>query len=339
VGWRSAALLAGQITGVAPDVAMALTPTWKALVFALGCGALVVFLVLTLPLLRKNPYARYWFTVMVLAAVPASTVVPLSKNLGFVAVGAFGLISCFVAGLADGEGWVPRWLGFRALAWTAAGLLVLAHGPIAALGRVAATQAAPQVFEALGRLGDIGDAPELGDRDVIVLNAPCQLALFASPFARQYRGQPVPRTLRSLLPGCTAFEVRRSDANTLVAQSSQPDIFSCGNLGPVHSAYAFNSTDRLMARQRFQKGERVSLEGLTVEVLETDGRGQPSRVAFHFTAALESLPARWLFFDWSSRSYRDFPLPPIGEHVRLAGPKPVRLPDLARQALRAQSGP
>ena len=38
-------------------------------------------------------------SVMLLAAIPAATVVPLGKNLGFVAVGAYGLIASFLASL------------------------------------------------------------------------------------------------------------------------------------------------------------------------------------------------------------------------------------------------
>jgi hypothetical protein len=58
-------------------------------------AALVVFL----PWVRRDKTAAFWFAVMVLAAIPAATVVPMSKNLGFVAVGAYGLIASFVAGL------------------------------------------------------------------------------------------------------------------------------------------------------------------------------------------------------------------------------------------------
>ena len=88
---RANGLLGGQLTGVPPEIAMALGPCWRiglAVFFALA-GAIVA--VVFLPLLRRDRIARFWATVMVLALVPAATVAPFSKNLGFVAMGA---LSC-----------------------------------------------------------------------------------------------------------------------------------------------------------------------------------------------------------------------------------------------------
>src|SRR6185369_4382814 len=101
---------------------------------------------------------------------PAATVVPLSKNLGFVAVGAYGLIASLLSGLFGAiaergvyaaspcdnsdrlntiqsitqEGTLkrrkrraPSLSGMAA--WSTAALLLLMHGPGALAGRVLAT--------------------------------------------------------------------------------------------------------------------------------------------------------------------------------------------------------
>ena len=96
---RAMVLLGGQLTGVAPDFLVAVNPSLQPKVIAFYCVPVVVALVVFLPWVRRDKTAAFWFAVMMLAAIPAATVVPLSKNLGFVAVGAYGLIASFVAGL------------------------------------------------------------------------------------------------------------------------------------------------------------------------------------------------------------------------------------------------
>jgi hypothetical protein len=70
-----------------------------ALATALYGVPLVAALLVFAPWLRRDKTAAFWCAVMLLAAIPAATVVPLGKNLGFVAVGACGLITSFLAGL------------------------------------------------------------------------------------------------------------------------------------------------------------------------------------------------------------------------------------------------
>jgi K+-transporting ATPase A subunit len=98
-------------------------------------------LVVFFPWVRRDKTAAFWFAVMVLAVIPAATVMPLSKNLGFVAVGAYGLIASFVAGLITRR--LPEWLAYRILAWVACVLLILMHVPGAIAGRVAMVRAVP----------------------------------------------------------------------------------------------------------------------------------------------------------------------------------------------------
>ena len=135
---RAMVLLGGQLTSVAPEFLLAVNPLLQPKVIALFCVPVVAALVVFLPWLRRDKTAAFWFAVMVLAAIPAATVVPLSKNLGFVAVGAYGLIASFVAGLITRPSRLPELLAYRIPAWIACVLLILAHVPGAIAGRVAA---------------------------------------------------------------------------------------------------------------------------------------------------------------------------------------------------------
>jgi hypothetical protein len=321
---RAMVLLGGQLTGVAPDVLCALNPLLRQRVAALFCVTVVAALVVFLPWVRRDKTAAFWFAIMVLAAIPASTVVPISKNLGFVAVGAYGLIASFVAGLITRPSRLPKALAYRIPAWIACVLLILAHVPGAAAGRVAVVKVAPLLFNRMCLLSDLGDWPNIENENVIIINA-LPLALVHAPAYKAYHHQPLPKTLRALVPAGTSFDVQRTDDKTLVIQSKAPDIFFCDNVGPIHSAYACRTLNLLVGGPRCKKGDRYDLDGLTVEVLESDASDLPSRVAFRFDTSLDSPDFHWLRFDWQTRGYQPyqpFKIPAIGQSVTLSGPLP-----------------
>jgi len=335
---RAMVLLGGQFTGVAPDFLFALNPLLQPKVTAFYCVSAVAALVVFLPWVRRDKTAAFWFAVMMLAAIPAATVMPLSKNLGFVAVGAYGLIASFVAGLITRPSRLPEWLTYRILAWIACVLLILAHVPGAITGRVAAVEAAPFIFDGPNNLIDVGNSPDAENKNVIVVNAPCPLALLYAPSYKAYYHQPLPKTMRALVPGGTGFDVQRTDDKTLVIQSQAPDIFSCDNVGPIHGAYVFRAGNLLLGKPRCKKGDRYDLGGLTVEVLESDASDLPSRVAFRFDTSLDSPDFHWLQYDRRTQSYQPFQIPAIGQSVTLSGPRYVTLAKFLRQTFSLSRG-
>ena len=60
---------------------------------------------------------------------------PLSKNLGFVAVGAYGLMARFIAVLVAGPNGLPDRCNYRIPAWAACVVLLVMHVPAAIAGR------------------------------------------------------------------------------------------------------------------------------------------------------------------------------------------------------------
>jgi hypothetical protein len=331
---RALVLLGGQLTQLAPDLMLAVKPSWQATATVL-CGVVVIAaLAVFAPWLRRDKIAAFWCVVMLLSAIPAATVVPLGKNLGFVAVGAYGLIASFVAGLVsrpdldkvgdevgDKVRDKVRSFSYRVLAWGTAALLLLAHGPGALAGRLVVTTGLAPGFQALNRVLHIGNPPGVENQDVIVINSPSMLMLAYVPFDKAYSHQPVPRTVRTLVPGCTSFEVERSDDKTLVIQPKGPDIFACDDFGPFHKFYAVRFSNMFLGELGFKQGERLERGNATVEILELDTAGLPSRVAFHFKAPLDSPTFHWLQFDFPTRSYEPFPVPPIGRRVTVSGPE------------------
>jgi hypothetical protein len=322
---RAMVLLSGQLTGVAPEVLGAVNPVLQPKVVAFFCVPAVAALLVFLPWVRRDKTAAFWFAVMVLATIPAATVVPMSKNLGFVAVGTYGLIASFVAGLITRR--LPEWLAYRILASIACVLLILAHVPGAIAGRVVAVKANAYVIDCANRLGDVGDWPNIENENVIIVNPPLPLAVGFAPFNKAYHHQPLPRTLRALVPGLTSFDVQRTDDKTLVIQSQAPDIFFCDDVGPIVGRYAIGAGNLLAFGPKCKKGDRYDLDGLTVEVLEVDASDLPSRVAFRFNTSLDSPDFHWLRFDLQAAKcepyqppYQPFKIPAIGQSVTLPAP-------------------
>jgi len=132
--------------------------------------------------------------------------------------------------------------------------------------------------------------------------------------------------MRTLVPGCTSFDVERTDDQTLVIQSQAPDMFSCDNVGPIRGAYACRAFNLLIGKPRCKKGDRYDLGGLTVEVLEVDASDLPSRVAFRFNTSLDSPDFHWLRFDVQMalafrQPYQPFKIPATGQSVTLPAPR------------------
>jgi len=153
---RTIVLLGAQISGIAPELLLAIKPSLQPAATAFYGLLFAVALVVFLPCLRRDKIAAFWFAVMVLAAIPAATVLPLSKNLGFVAVGPYGLIASFISGLASLPPRLPERLRYRIPAWTVCVLLLLAHVPGAIAGRILTVVSLEDVFKRLPYFFNVG---------------------------------------------------------------------------------------------------------------------------------------------------------------------------------------
>src|SRR6185436_7180525 len=162
-------LLGGQLIGIPPETALAMNAEAQGILATIfGCFTLVCLVVMT-PVLRRDPAARFWGVVMVLAVVPAATVVPLSKNLAFVATGAFGIIASFFVNLSAPQqrAGMPSW--FRILSWCVACWLFAAHIPGALAARAVLAAVSPRIPAVAKQACAIQESPELGDKDVVAI--------------------------------------------------------------------------------------------------------------------------------------------------------------------------
>ncbi|MGA2787321.1 MAG: hypothetical protein ABSF60_07315 [Verrucomicrobiota bacterium] len=318
---RAMVLLGGQIAGVAPDLLFAIKPSLHPTIIALYGVPVVAALMVFLPWVRRDKTAAFWLAVALLAVIPAATVAPLSKNLGFVAVGVYGLMASFIAALVTRPDPLPERLTYRIPAWIACGLLLLLHIPAAIAGRVLTAEVIASGSRDMRSFINLDKSLDVENKNVIVVNAPCAITLAYMPFYKAYYHQPLPRTLRTLVPGCTSFDVQRTDEQTLVIQSRASDIFTCDDVGSAHIAYVFSACNVAVGVPKSQKGDRHDFDGLTVEVLEANAADVATCVAFRFDTSLDAPDFHWVRFDWRTFSYQPFVVPAIGQSVTLAGPQ------------------
>ncbi len=315
---RAIGLLGGQLTGVPPEIAVALSTTGQILLALFFAGCSLLCAVVFLPVIRRDTAGRFWAVVTVLALVPAATVAPLSKNLGFVALGAFGVIASFLVRFAAREERVAMPRPLQMLSWGVVVCLVLAHIPGALAGRFELAVRTQHLPAKMALASAFRHCPELGGKVVVALNDP---SIMLVPFDRAYRGQPLPRNIQLLVPGTIGFEVYRQDPTTLVLKAKDADLFDARAAGLMHASYALkNAMGYLTGGRTWKVGDRVARGGFLAEVLELSPRGAPRTLAFHFDKPLESPEMVWVYLDWGSLTSLPFKLPRVGEAVEVGGP-------------------
>ena len=318
---RMNGLLGGQLTGLPPELPLAFNAKWQMILALAFAGVSLICAMVFWPVIRRDTVARFWAVVTLLALVPAGTVAPLSKNLGFIAVGSFGVMASFLVSFANRSERAALPALLRAISWCVAICLITAHVAGAIAGRIALGLGSPFVPKFSALACDYGHSLEIGDRDIVVINDPTILTLMV-PFYRAYRGEPLPKSTRILMPGSVPFEVSRPDATTLILKAKELDLFDCPEIGPFHACYGCKSAnDFLFGGLTWKADDLVTRKAFVAEILEVSPRGAPRSVAFHFPKPLESGQTVWLYFNWKQGAHRPFALPRIGETVTIAGPR------------------
>jgi hypothetical protein len=324
------AVIAGQLSGLPPDIMLGFNSQLCSIIFIFYAIFIAVALLVFLPIILRDTTARFWFLVFVFAAIPVASA-PSGKNFGFVAIGAFGFLAVFAAGLIKNLSWLPASKAYRGLAWILCITLLAVHIPFAIVSRFVAPKVAPAIISSLANAAGCKNLSLSGDRRVVIVNAPCQLSTIMIPFNIAFDDKPIPKSIRALASAYTALEIERTDEKTLVIRSKEDNFFTSNQDSPLHFSHVFAIFDKLCCNSRmFEENRRFVLEGMTVDVLDLDDSGLPREITFTFDAPLEDKEFRWLQFNWRTFSYEPFILPAPGETVRTPGPPVVRFRNAVR---------
>jgi len=328
VAKRAPVLLSGQ-WGWQPAEMFSLFSDYARRWNLLTAGAfLLLLLIVFLPLLRKNRVALFWFTGMMLCILPICATSPMSRNLLFTAIGAFGLAAQFIGGLFLKESWVPKTRHWLVPAWIVCVTLLFIHIVITAGTRVIVPKRISSVFNIFYSTVDVGSQPDIENKTVVVVNAPHPFLFLGMPVLRAYEDKPLPERTRVLAPGFVPLEITRTGEQTLLLKAQAGNILSPDTSRKdlnLHFVYFYTELGSLFRPDDlpFHTGEQVELTGMSVEVIGVDEAGQPVEVQFRFAVSLDDPSLSWLQWNWKKSgfgSYSRFKVPAVGEKAYIEGP-------------------
>ncbi|MFN0252530.1 MAG: hypothetical protein ACKV2T_36975 [Kofleriaceae bacterium] len=251
-------------------------------------------------IVRRDPVARFWATGMVLAAVPIASTFPADRLLGFVSIGAMGLVAQLVAAaISDrtllGEGRARRIFGLVLAVMLVIVNLVLA--PPLLVGR-------SRSMVAVGRVLDRGEAgiprdADIATKTVIAVNPPSDALAGYIQYTRASRGQPRPAHLVWFATAATEVSIERTDDRTLRIAPRN---------GLLH--YEVDQMVRDPRTRPFTKGETYSVANITFEIVAETPDHRPLVMLARFAIPLDDPSLVWL--RWAGTTYAPYSPPAIG---------------------------
>ena len=327
VAQRGPLLLLGQFGWPDPVLYNLLAPTAATRFYLASLAFMVIAVLVFLPLLRRNRVARFWVLGSVLSVIPTCAMgIPSGRQLVFCGVGAMPLVVLFAAALARGENHSSGRVAWRLPAWIFAVALFALHG-LWSPYKMVATLTGPDTYQqSVERLNDFGPPPGAEDWRIVVINPPCVFYLVYYRSLRSFRGLGQPARLHTLAPGHRAVNLTRIDERSLevwpeggfALPGSDPEA----EAPSVHPVYLYAALDRTFRGAVFpmETGQRFDRPGFSAVVSTWDRDSQSLKATFYFDLALEDPSLVWIQWNWETRSYEPFHVPPIGESTRVPGP-------------------
>jgi hypothetical protein len=142
----------------------------------------------------------------------------------------------------------------------------------------------------------------VGERTLVVVNAPADGAVAYAPLQRAVQGTPRPRRLRLLASGVAEVRVSRLDAKTLRLRPADGFLRSEG--------------ERMMRglSRPFRPGDEIVLSGLRVRIGAVSADGRPEEADFLFDVPLDDPSLLWM--QWRGSTLSPYVPPPAGgSHV------------------------
>lgn len=296
---RGPILWLGQLLWPPADI-YALLPTDAArLMLGWALLVLVASLWALMPLLRRDPVARFWLLGTVGSMVPAAATSPHNRLLIFTSFGALALFAqlfaLYATELTRALSGLMRW-GKRFGVW-----LIVYRLLMSPLGLPFATVHIALTAPLQNAAAAVGD--EVAGRDVVFVTAPGYNVVRLVQLMKRIDQEPLPARVRTISNEPKPITLVRADARTLEV------TYTDGLLSPP--------SDDLHRDRRIPlpAGTRVSLSGFDVEVLEATPTGLAKRVRYTFDKPLED--PTFLFLQWDGRRFAPFQPPAVGGRVEV----------------------
>jgi hypothetical protein len=293
-------LLLGQFV-LPPAELSPIYQSWMSfIVWSSGVFFLILLCIALIPLMKQNRITRFWAAGFILSLVPASLILPHSRQLLLSSVGAMAIVSQLWHFYYAESMSAPKSItGLTSRSITALILLVhLWFSPIALPFTTCSIALTAPMHEAADVLGSI-----IADRDIVFVTMPDFIAVKLTQLRKRIDRQPLPRRWRTLSAGPEQVTAYRTASDTLTL-----DIPGGMLKGPLTTLFRDS-------RLRMTVSEQVVLQGLEITVLAITHDGRARRVAFRFDESIDS--PRFLFYIWAHNTLVPFTPPPVGRSVAL----------------------
>ena len=287
---RIALLLAGQGMRLVSDIyemlPLDIQPLY--LLAAISCCALMFWF--AWPSLREQRALCFFGTGALLSAVPMGSTQPSDRLLTLIGVGVLPVLAGAIHAGFHSTGLRQRLAGMFSVLHLVIAPLFL---PIASLGAAAMTSVI------LGAESSLGDDPRLREQSVIALVVPDSIFMSYIQVIRTVKDKPRPRHLYWLASTEAEVKIERRAAHVL-------------RLTPARGFFDRRSEARTPLHP-FQRGDRVELTELTIEIVELTQDGRPAVCDFVFKSPLDA--AKYDLRSWHDGRLESVPLMPIGATV------------------------
>jgi hypothetical protein len=266
------------------------------LVLALAVSAL--FACALVRVCRQRADIRFWTMGSMLSLLPMCATFPHDRMLLAPGIGAMAVIAAMLE-----LGWARRGRVGPAIGAGALAAVHLALAPaLLPLRALAVGQFSGLLWQANQTL-PLPVAGDLRASTLILLNPPLDPFAAYLPVYREAAGLSRPGQQLWLATGASDVSVTVLDAHRLA-------------LRPAHG-FLSNAMQRMLREKAhpFRLGERVQLDGASVEVTELTPDARPLEIVVHLARPLRDPSIVWV--QWRERGYTTFILPEIGQSVVL----------------------
>jgi hypothetical protein len=272
------------------------SPWLRVAVILLALAVLGIFGVALAPLLRKRARLYFWATGSALSLLSICATFPHDRLLIGPGIGAMALVAELIE-----LGWARRHHLWPALG---AGALIAIHlviAPVLAPLRAASVGHFSEILRATDETLPAG--PAIKSQTVILLNPPLDPFAAYLPVYREAAGQERPHQQLWLATGASDLFVTRLDEHSLALRQD--------------GGFLASSMQRMLRKLEpgLARGERVLLDGASVQVAELTHDGRPLRIVVTFERPLDDPNLVWM--RWQRAGYAAFALPPPGKTVVL----------------------
>ncbi len=307
-------------------VIIAATPQAALVIAAVCTVAVVLYVGIVFPVLKRHRLAAFWLIGMLCALVPMSSGIPASRNLVFVSLGLMGLVSQLFVDVASME--TGEISGFaRVLLKIHVPVLIILYmvvSPILILIQPNMWQVSTDEAK---RSFDFGDDPALTDQHVTIVNPPATALYILGVFWTAFTDEPIPKSMNYLSSGITPVEIQRVDDRTIRVRPESgyapaPGMVvdpASGTLTSISVVNVYRTIDRSFfydPNYLTEVGQTVTLSEFTVEVAALTDDGRVAEAIFTFALPLESEHYVWLVYDVASQLYQRVAMPPV-EQTRM----------------------